>query len=232
MRINRRSQAAVCRGAVSGFHVGGVGFVSVLQGKRLAMILSEFRQAYEAGRRDFSGEVLADVNFEGRDMEAVNFSGADLRGSRFRDCRLVEVRFDRADMRQADLAGAWIEGCRFEEAEMADSGLPEARVFDTDFRHAWLLGADLRGARVRDCSFVETDMRPSDRARTRADNALFENSDFEGSMVSEMSFAGVLLQGCAGEPALSDGADFTNCRAIPRPPEPGPGPEPDAGPTP
>ena len=194
------------------------------------MTPDEFWKAYRDGRRDFSGADLCGLDLRGeRGLIEVDFSDADLRGMRAdRGFEFLGVRFDGACMRDADLPEAVMRDCRFVKAEMPDVRMPGSVVDKGDFTRAWLLGADMRDIDVSGSSFVETDMGPSDRARTRADNARYENSDFEGSIVSEMSFAGVVLRGCSGEPARSDGADFTDFRALPRRPELEPGPEPGA----
>ena len=193
------------------------------------MTPEEFQEERRAGRKNFSGESLPGLDLRGeREVEDLDFSGADLsgllagRGSVFR-----KVKFNRACLRDAQLSGIVLLDCEFQDAEMQDIEMCETRMQHVDLKGAWLLGADMEGAYAKDIRFSGADMGRSGKARTRAGNAHFVEALFDDVIICDVAFANSIFEGCEGEPARSDGADFSNCRFFPWS-----GPEPDLLPDP
>lgn len=92
--------------------------------------------AYNSGRRDFSGE-----NFSGLDLYGINLTGATMRGTILTDAYLKGAIIAGANLTGANLSGSYMRGT---DMRGADLGW-------TDMREVTLTGANLTGANI-DCS--------------------------------------------------------------------------------
>lgn len=135
--------------------------------------------------QDFSGWVLAGVNFSKGSWGLANFSEADVR----------RANFSSANLREAILIGTLAEGANFHDADLGGANLEfamlaEADISDASFERANLQRANLVGVKAQNTVFRGAMMYYS---RTGAGD--FRDADFSGANIQRSIFRAAELQG-------------------------------------
>jgi serine/threonine-protein kinase len=122
-----------------------------LQDNRLSV--AAILRAYRAGERDFAGENLSALNFQGISLPGINLYGADLtlanwQGSDFSSANLGRICLRRARLKNANLSGAFLAYANLELADLRNANLSGANLKFANLTGANLCGANLLGAQV------------------------------------------------------------------------------------
>lgn len=171
--------------------------------------LDALRAALAAGRRDFSGLSLGDL--DGVDLD---FTGCTLRDGCFLEARFGHARFTGAELEGcgfqrallwgADLSAVRARGSLWQEADLSGSRLQGADFSEALLHRACLRGVVAAASLWRRARLVEADFRSGLDQLTDLGRA-----DFRGADLSFAQFNGAnLRQACLRECALY-GTDFS-----------------------
>ena len=189
---------------------------------REELLLPEVQRRYDAGRRDFPGVLIRqldpeDPGWEEHPSERICLAGADLSGA-----LMYGIELAGADLSRANLAGAHLEAAYLHRADLTDAKLAGANL-----RGAWLdeanlqradlsttdLGPVIREERdeldpvVRNRTYYPSSLRSASLTGVRACRTLFESADLRGARLDgidarEARFIDADLRGTGVDPSM------------------------------
>jgi hypothetical protein len=145
------------------------------------------------------------ASFADQDLSGQDFTGQILANSNFERAILIDARLERLDLSGANLAGASLSGAALTKANLRGANLQGANL-----DKARLLGADLTGARMQGVNL----RRASLAGATFEPNALAECDLFGAALAGQADLNFSLACGCTSIAFSPDGellaAGFTN----------------------
>ena len=155
--------------------------------------------------KNFSGQILRDLSFEGVDQPDADFSGAELHDVRFCDWRrgtvldgasfenseLHFVDFEKCSLKDTSFRGARLHRVFFEECDLDGADFTGAVFLEKPkFSKTSLNGADFTGAVFRKGG---GNFSGAHLLRTKLPGAYLEKADFSRAHVEEVIFSGANL---------------------------------------
>ena len=111
------------------------------------------REAYERGHRDFSNQILSQLDLQRQTLTGARFAKATLRKTNLIGADLTNTHFGQANLNQANLknaklTGAYLGSANLEDADLRGANLSRATLEMANLKGANLCGADLTGATI------------------------------------------------------------------------------------
>ena len=108
---------------------------------------------YEKGRRDFSNQILSQLDLHKQTLAGARFAKATLRKSNLSGADLSNTNWGQANLSQASfknakLAGAYLGSANLEDADFRGANLARANFESANLKRTNLCGADLTGATI------------------------------------------------------------------------------------
>lgn len=130
---------------------------------------------------------------------APNLDGANLRGIKLLGC----------DFSKTNLANALFEG-----SILHKSNFEKANLINTDFSEAQMIGAIFKNVGLREGRFVNTDLSLVDFSDVVADYAVFQSTNFSGSVFSHVAIIGSNLSEASFRDALVSFSQIENTELL------------------
>ena len=169
-------------------------------------------------RREVADAHAAGESFRGRDLTGVSLAGMDLRGADFRDALLEAADLTGADLRSGDLSGAVLaradltranlKGAKLPGANLGRARLVRARAENADLSRATLYEADLSDADLTGANLTGADLAEASLRNTSFCDVSAPGTNFLGSDLSELDFAGADLTKCNFLEVVVTGVSF------------------------
>ncbi|MEL6352446.1 MAG: serine/threonine-protein kinase [Cyanobacteria bacterium J06627_28] len=114
---------------------------------------ASLRENYEKGHRDFSNQVLSQLDLHKQVLAGARFAKATLRKTNLLGADLSNTHWGQANLTQAilknaKLAGAYLGSANLADADLRGANLTRAVLEDANLTGANLCGADLTGATI------------------------------------------------------------------------------------
>ncbi|MEL6855944.1 MAG: pentapeptide repeat-containing protein, partial [Cyanobacteria bacterium J06607_13] len=111
------------------------------------------KEAYEKGHRDFSNQILSQLDLQKQTLTGARFAKATLRKTNLIGADLTNTHFGQANLSQANLknaklTGAYLGSANLEDADLRGANLSRATLEMANLKGANLCGADLTGATI------------------------------------------------------------------------------------
>ena len=117
------------------------------------------KSAYERGQRDFSKQVLTQLNLRKQVFAEARFAKANLRkvtltGADLSNTHWGQANLTGADLRNVKLTGAYLGNANLESADLRGANLNRANLEGANLESANLCGADLTGATLSEAQLA------------------------------------------------------------------------------
>ena len=111
------------------------------------------RSDYERGRRDFSNQILSQLDLPKQQLSGARFAKATVRktnlsGADLSNTNWGQANLSQANLRNAKLSGAYLGNTNLEDADLRGADLTRAVFESANLKGANLCGADLTGATI------------------------------------------------------------------------------------
>jgi hypothetical protein len=156
---------------------------TMIEQKGDTMTREELIEAYNAGRRDFSG-----VDLSHADLRDVTLSDVTLGGAKLNKAKLIGTRLSGVDLSFADLSFADLS---FADLSFAD--LNYADLIGAQLIGAQLIGANLRDANLRGAQLIGAILGGADLGCADLSDANLSGADLSG-----VALRGAILSGAIG----------------------------------
>ncbi|MEM6597057.1 MAG: serine/threonine-protein kinase [Cyanobacteria bacterium P01_C01_bin.69] len=118
------------------------------------------RDNYEKGHRDFSNQILSQLDLHRQTLSGARFAKATLRKANLQHADLSNTHWGQATLAQASLknaklTGAFLGSANLEDADLRGASLVRANFESANLKGANLCGADLTGATISDHQLSE-----------------------------------------------------------------------------
>ena len=162
----------------------------------------------ESGR-DFSEQVLDDLDLVGLDFSGVRLSNASLARARLSGCVLSQADLSGASLAEADLTGAVIIGADCTDGDFTNALMDDADLSRSHLAAAVFSGASLKKARLDGVAGEGADFSNADLTdATLRDNRLVQ-PDFRGSTLVQADFTGAVMPDATLEESNAQGIIMT-----------------------
>lgn len=114
---------------------------------------------YEKGQRDFSGQILSQLDLHkqllaGASFAKATFTSANLSGADLSNTNMSRAILSLANLKNAKLTGAYLCGAKLEGADLRGANLSKASLASARLKDANLCGADLTGATISEAQLA------------------------------------------------------------------------------
>jgi len=116
------------------------------------------RDDYEKGHRDFSNQILSQLDLHRQILAGARFAKATLRKTNFQHADLSNTHWGQAKLDQASFKNAKLTGAFFGGASLDDADLRGANLVRANFESASMKGANLCGADLTDAVISEAQL--------------------------------------------------------------------------
>jgi len=148
------------------------------------MEASEILLQYEAGRRNFSGEDLEDIDLSGADLREINLKNANLHKANLGQANLSDATLKEATLIGADLSEANLYETKCQKADFTEANLSKANCTDAKFCQAKLIASELVGAK-----FYEANLREANLSHSNLIKANFSQADLKKALLIRSDFS-------------------------------------------
>lgn len=113
------------------------------------------RRDYSQGHRNFSQQILSEMDLEGLKLSGASFSQTKLIGTNLQKANLAKTNFVSANLaqsnlRETDLRRAELYKANLKNADLQGANLQEANLTSANLKEANLCGANLKGAKIEE----------------------------------------------------------------------------------
>lgn len=157
---------------------------------------------YQAGRRNFNGELLQQVNLKDAVLPGIDLGEANLLWANLENADLYRADLPLAILRAANLHAAKLENARLSEANLVEAVLDNANLCAADLSYAFIngscvgckaIGANFAGAQISSSNFQGADLSGAIFHNAKLDyvdfrEANLQGADFTGAIIGKINY--------------------------------------------